>query len=50
MKYGCTRTSAKDKQDDELQRHALVAEGAAARTVGWSNATYYRHRSIAGVS
>ena len=27
MKYGYTRTSTKDKQDDDLQRRALIDTG-----------------------
>lgn len=33
MKYGYTRTSTKDKQDDDLQRRALVNEGVAERDI-----------------
>jgi DNA invertase Pin-like site-specific DNA recombinase len=33
MKYGYTRTSTKDKQDDELQRRALVDAGVDAKQI-----------------
>jgi DNA invertase Pin-like site-specific DNA recombinase len=33
MKYGYTRTSTKDKQDDDLQRRALVNERVAERDI-----------------
>lgn len=33
MKYGYTRTSTKDKQDDDLQRRALVSEGIAEHSI-----------------
>lgn len=52
MKYGYTRTSTKDKQDDDLQRRALIEAGVVASAIfsdqvsgsreaktrsGWSN-------------
>lgn len=33
MKYGYTRTSTRDKQDDDLQRRALVAAGVVERCI-----------------
>lgn len=33
MKYGYTRTSTKDKQDDDLQRRDLIAAGVAAEQI-----------------
>jgi DNA invertase Pin-like site-specific DNA recombinase len=33
MKYGYTRTSTKDKQDDDLQRRALVDAGVAGSAI-----------------
>jgi DNA invertase Pin-like site-specific DNA recombinase len=33
MKYGYTRTSTKDKQDDELQRRALLDAGVDAKQI-----------------
>lgn len=52
MQYGYTRTSTKDKQDDDLQRRALLDAGAGEKDIysdqvsgsketrtrsGWSN-------------
>lgn len=33
MKYGYTRTSTKDKQDDDLQRRALIDVGVGAKQI-----------------
>lgn len=33
MKYGYTRTSTKDKQDDDLQRRALIDVGVGAKLI-----------------
>ncbi|MCG2621765.1 recombinase family protein [Arthrobacter sp. I2-34] len=33
MKYGYTRTSTKDKQDDDLQRRALIDAGVGAKQI-----------------
>lgn len=51
MKYGYTRTSTKDKQDDDLQRRALIDAGVADRQIYADQVSGAKHaRARAGWS